>query len=109
MTMKKQKTTLPPLPKTPVADITPEQQIVGAVFLGKVQNFYAHLKVMTLILEAPLSIGDTLRVKGHTTDLTQKVERMQIEHLSVQSAGPGEAVAVEAADLVRIGDAVFKV
>ncbi|MDD5657145.1 MAG: translation elongation factor-like protein [Elusimicrobia bacterium] len=98
-----------PAPKTPISEITPEQQIIGAVFLGKVKNYYSHLRVFALTIEAPLSIGDTIRIKGHTTDLTQKVEAMQVEHLSVQSAAPGEAVAVQVADKVRVGDAVYKI
>ena len=97
------------VPKTPVWKITLEQQIIGATFLGKVLNYYSQLKVITLVLEAPLAAGDSIRVKGHTTDLTQKVERMQAEHQSVQSASAGEAVAVEIADKVRSGDAVFKI
>ena len=95
--------------KTPVWEITPEQQIVGAVFLGKVQNYFSHLQVFAMTLEAVLTVGDTIRVKGHTTDLTQKVESLQIEHLSVQSAAPGEPVAIRVADKVRVGDAVYKV
>ena len=97
------------VPKTKVADITLEQQIVGATFLGKIKNHYSKLHVFALTLEAPLAVGDTIRVKGHTTDLTQKVEHMQVEHLPVQSAAAGESVAVQVADLVRPGDAVYKV
>jgi len=97
------------LSKTPIADITPEQQIIGATFLGKIKNYYSDLHVFALVLEAPLAVGDTLRIKGHTTDLTQKVEHMQVEHLNVQSAAAGEAAAIPAADKVRLGDAVYKV
>lgn len=96
-------------PRTPVADITPEQQIVGATFLGKISHYFSHLQVFGVPLEAPLAVGDTIRIKGHTTDLTQKVEHMQVDHLSVQSAAPGETAAVQVADKVRPGDAVYKV
>ena len=99
----------PAVPKTPVADITPEQQIIGATFLGKVSHYFSHLHVFAVTLEAQLAVGDTIRVKGHTTDLTQKVEHMQVDHLNVQSAAPGEAAAIQAADKVRPGDAVYKV
>ena len=97
------------MPRTPVADITPEQQIIGATFLGKVTNYFSHLHVFALKLEAPLALGDTIRIKGHTTDLTQKVEHMQVDHLNVQSAAAGEAAAIPAADKVRLGDAVYRV
>lgn len=96
-------------PKTPISEISPEEQIVGAVFLGKVKDYFQHASVIGLILEAPLAVGDTIRVKGHTTDLTQKVESIQVNLMAVQSAVSGEAVGVKVADRARIGDAVYKV
>ena len=95
--------------RTPVADITLEQQIIGATFLGTVKNYFSHLHVFAVRLEAPLALGDTIRIKGHTTDLAQKVESLQVEHLSVQSAAPGETIALRVADKVRVGDAVYRV
>ena len=109
-TAPKKKKTLPAAPaKTPVSKITAEQQIVGAVFLGKILDYYSHLRVMTLVLEAPLAVGETIRIKGHTTDLTQKVESIQEDHRSLQSAVSGEAVGIRIADKARIGDAVYKI
>src|SRR5258708_21939567 len=74
---------LPKVPKTPVWDITPDQQIVGAVLLGKVKNYLAQSGAMTLVLEAPLAVGDSIRVKGYTTDLTQRVEHLELNRQSV--------------------------
>lgn len=96
------------IPKTPVSAITPEQQIVGAQFLGKVRDYYAQIGVAALVLEAPLAVGDVVRIKGHTTDLTQRVEQLEIDHETVQSAAPGEGVGLKIADRARIGDAVYK-
>ena len=95
-------------PKTPAWKITPEQQIVGAVFLGKVQDYYGHISVISLVLEAPLVVGDTIRIKGHTTDLTQKVDHMEVDHQSVTSASRGDGVGIKVADRARAGDAVYK-
>lgn len=97
-----------PTPKTPISQISPEQQIVGATFLGKILDYYSNLEIITLLLEAPLSIGDTIRIKGHKTDLTQKVESLQIAHAGVQSAMAGESVEIKVADKSRPGDAVYK-
>jgi hypothetical protein len=66
------------------------------------------MEVATLILEAPLAVGETIRLKGHTTDLTQKVEHMEVDHKSVSSAAAGESVGVKLADKARRGDAVYK-
>src|SRR5579883_2379104 len=95
-------------PKTRVADMSLEQVIIGAQFLGKVDQFFMKIGVATLVLESPLALGDTIRVKGHTTDLTQRVEKLEVDHENVQSAAAGEAVGVQVADRVRPGDAVYK-
>lgn len=96
-------------PRTPVEDISPEEQIVGAPLLGKVRDYDEKTREMMLILEVPLSVGDGVRVKGRRTDLTQRVERVRVGRRSVQSALPGESARIEVADEVRPGDAVFKV
>jgi hypothetical protein len=105
---KKRAASLPAVPRTSAAELTPEQAIVGAQLMGKVQNYLAQHSAMALVLEAPLAVGETIRVKGHTTDLTQRVEHMEVNRQSVQSASPGEAVGISVADRVRIGDAVYK-
>lgn len=95
-------------PRTPVWDIAPEEQLVGAPLLGKVRAYDAETGEMTLRLEEPLSAGDTVRVKGRATDLTQRAEHIRVGKRSVQSALPGETAVVVVADAVRPGDAVWK-
>ncbi|MBI3289443.1 MAG: hypothetical protein HYZ74_07995 [Elusimicrobia bacterium] len=95
--------------RTPVADISPDEQIIGAPLLGKVKSYDARSGEMTLRLEEPVSAGDALRVKGKDTDLSQRVERLRVGRRAVQSALAGESVGVRVADRVRPGDAVYKV
>ncbi|MFI5347027.1 MAG: hypothetical protein ACHQ51_11700 [Elusimicrobiota bacterium] len=95
--------------RTPVEDILPEEQIVGAPLLGKVRTYDAKSKEITLDLEEALTVGDGVRVKGRATDLIQRVERLRVGRRTVQSALAGETVQVEVADRVRPGDAVYKV
>jgi hypothetical protein len=112
MTPRKTKTPTPapkPRRRTPVTDIAPEEQIVGAPLLGKVRAYDEKSRRMTLLLEEPLSAGDLVRVKGRETDLTQPVERMLVGRSPASSARDGELVSIEAADRVRPGDAVYKV
>lgn len=105
---KKTPSKLPAVPKTPVWAISPDEQIVGAVLLGKVRKYDPAEGAMTLVLEAPLSVGDSIRVKGSSTDLTQKVERLVVGKQAVQSAIAGETALLAVADRVREGDAVYK-
>lgn len=98
-----------PIRRTPVTGISPDEQIVGAPFLGKVKAYDAKRNEMTIRLEFPVSTGDALRVKGKDTDLSQRVERLCVGKRCVQSALAGETVACSVADRVRVGDAVYKV
>ncbi len=98
-----------PLRRTPITGISPDEQIVGAPFLGKVRSYSAKRGEMTILLEDSVSMGDAVRVKGRRTDLSQRVERLSIGKLRVQSALPGESVACSVADRVRVGDAVYKI
>ncbi|UPT72535.1 MAG: hypothetical protein M0D55_11210 [Elusimicrobiota bacterium] len=95
--------------RTPVTGISPDEQIVGAPFLGKVRAYDPRRGEMTIVLEEPVSNGDALRVKGRETDLSQRVERLCVGKSCVQSALSGETVVVAVADRVRVGDAVYKV
>jgi hypothetical protein len=95
--------------RTRIEDIAPEEQIVGAPLLGKVKAYDVKTREISLELEEPLTVGDGVRVKGRSTDLIQRVERLRVGRRAVQSALAGEAVQVEVADRVRPGDAVYKV
>ncbi len=96
-------------PKTGVAALPAEKQIAGGVLLGRVEDYFAHVNVMALRLLAPISVGDMIRIKGHTTDITQKVESMQIEHQPVQTASAGDSVGIKIADRARRTDVVYKI
>lgn len=77
--------------------------------IGKVSDYFAHIGVMALTLEGDLAVGDTIHVKGHTTDLTQTVESMQIEHQDVQTAKAGDSVGIRVKERIRKGDTIYKV
>lgn len=86
-----------------------EKKLVGGVYLGRVEDYFSHVCVMALTLKAPLGAGDIIRIKGHTTDLMQKVESMQIEHAAVEKAKAGDAVGIKIAERCRKGDRVYKI
>jgi putative protease len=77
--------------------------------IGYVTHYYNHLSVAVLELTDELKVGDTLHLLGHTTNFTQPVESMEIEHQPVQSVKPRAEVALKVMDKVRKGDAVYKV
>jgi putative protease len=84
-------------------------KVMGERLIGTVKDYFRKVEVMTLELEGLIKVGDTIHIKGHTTDLTQAVESMQIEHAEVQEGGPGDLVGIKVAERVRPGDSVFVV
>lgn len=78
--------------------------------IGKITHFFSKINVGVLELaKGELRIGDTIHVKGHTTDFYQKVESMQVEHAPIESAEKGMEVGLKVEASVRQGDLVFKV
>jgi putative protease len=77
--------------------------------VGVVSDYFAKIGVAAVSVEKEIQVGDTLHFKGHTTDLTQKVESMQIEHQSVAVAKAGDSVGIKVSERVRKGDIVYKV
>lgn len=78
--------------------------------IGRITHFFSKISVGVLELtKGELCVGDTIHIKGHTTDFYQKVESMQLEHSSVESAKPGEPVGLKVEGPVRENDIVFKV
>jgi putative protease len=54
-------------------------------------------------------VGDTIHVKGHTTDFEQVVDSMQIERTKVEEAKSGDAIGIKVSERCRDGDTVYKV
>ena len=78
--------------------------------IGKISHYFGHIDVAAIELtEGALAVGDTIHIKGHTTDLQEKVESIQIEHEQVQSAKKGASVGIKVNDHVREHDVVYKV
>ncbi len=77
--------------------------------IGKITHYFGHLGVAAMKLAGQLKLGDRIRVKGHTTDFTQTLDSLEVEHQQVTEAGPGQDVAFKVSDKARTGDTVFKV
>lgn len=76
--------------------------------VGKVFTYYSKIGVAAIDLEGGLKVGDTILVKGATTNFEQKVDSMQIEHKSVKVGKKGQSVGIKVKDKVRPNDLVYK-
>jgi len=75
--------------------------------VGRVTHYFGRIGVAVVKLSAPLSQGDTVHFRGKSTDFTQVLESMQIEHQPVREAKPGDEVAIKVSNRVREGDEVY--
>jgi len=80
----------------------------NVVEIGQITHFFSKISVAVIELKAPLSVGDTILVKGPNTDFEQVVDSMQIEHNSIQRAEPGQSIGMKVAQRVRETDRVYK-
>lgn len=77
--------------------------------VGRVTHYFTKISVAVIELKAALSVGDRVFFKGPTTDLTQSVESMQIEHKNVTQARAGQSIGLKVDDRVRENDRVYKI
>jgi len=78
--------------------------------VGEVVKFFAKPSVAAIkITDGEVKIGDTIKIIGHTTDLTNVLESMEIDNKKVEKAVAGDFIGIKVSDRVRQGDEVFRV
>ena len=63
--------------------------------VGLITHYFPHVQAAVIKLKAPLSMGDTVKIKGHTTDLTQLITSMQIDRVDISSAKKGDEIGLQ--------------
>ncbi len=76
--------------------------------VGTVRHFFDKVSVAIVDVLMPIKVGDELEIRGTTTNLSQKLDSMQVEHKSVSAAKKGDAVGLKVNEKVRKGDVVYK-
>ena len=94
-----------PPPSRPAQPAAAEQRI------GVVTHYYSHLSVVAMQLEpgTTLRVGDRIHIHGHTTDFTQKVESLEVNHAPVTEVRPNDDFGLKVVEHAREHDVVFKV
>jgi hypothetical protein len=78
------------------------------ILVGLVEDYLSHLEVVLTTLKTPLAVGESISIRGFTTNLEQTVLSLQIEHAPVARAEIGQAVGIKISDKVRKNDHIFK-
>jgi putative protease len=87
-----------------------KEVIMAEEKIGEVVKFFAKPSVAAVkITKGELRIRDTIKIFGHTTDVTQAIDSMEVNNQKVDQAVAGDFIGIKVADRVRPGDEVFKV
>ena len=99
-----------PVPKKPAktksalkTSLYPTLQIIG-----EVTHYFPHVRAAVIKLKAPLTVGDKIKIKGHTTDFTQVITSMQIDRVPITGAKKGDEIGLQVNSRVRQQDKVYK-
>lgn len=78
--------------------------------IGYVSKYFGQISVAAIEITAEeLNIGDTIHIKGHTTDLNMEVNSIQIEHETVETAKKGDSIGIKVTEKARRKDKVYKI
>ena len=73
-------------------------------------HYYSDLSVAIIRLESgTLRVGDVIHIRGHTTDFSQKVESLEVNHAPITEVGPNKEFGLKVVEHAREHDVVFKV
>ncbi len=75
--------------------------------IGVVTHYYSQLGMAIVDLTDELHVGDFIKIVG-STDFSQRVESIQVEHEQVQFAKPGDTIGLKVKSMVNIGDEICK-
>lgn len=76
---------------------------------GKITHYFPRVQAAVIKVNLPIVIGDRIKIKGHTTDFTQTVSSMEVDHAQVKKAVKGDEVGLLVESRVRRHDVVYKV
>ena len=98
-------------PEAVKAPSRPAQPTAAEQRIGVVTHYYSHLSVVAMQLEpgTTLRVGDVIHIRGHTTDFTQKVEALEVNHAPVTEAAPNDDFGLKVVEHAREHDIVYKV
>ena len=75
--------------------------------IGYVSHYFGKISVAAVELYDTLHLGDWVQFYGNSTNFTQQVTSMQVEHSAVEEAYAEQSVGVMVESKVRDGDYVY--
>ena len=76
--------------------------------IGHVEHYFTHVGVAAIaITNGKIKVGDTIHIKGVTTDFQQAVDSMEIDRKKIDEAGVGSSIGIKVKERVREHDMVY--
>jgi len=83
---------------------------MGEEIVGVVKTYFSKVGVAALeVTHGKISLGDTLKFKGHTTGFEMTVGSMQKDNQAVDEAKIGDLIGIKVPERVREHDTIIKV
>lgn len=78
--------------------------------IGEVTHYFPHVNAAAVKLsKSGLKVGDSVYIKGHTTDFKEPVQSIQLDHASISEGKKGQEIGLLVKSRVRQGDKVYKI
>jgi len=78
--------------------------------IAKIVKYFAKPSVAAIeITDGYLTIGDRIKIKGHTTDFEDTVTSMQQDNRDIEKALPGQMIGIKVKERVREDDILYKI
>lgn len=83
-----------------------KKKLLGRNIIGTITHYFPKVRAAVVKLNMPLKVGDTIKVKGHTTDFIQSITSMQIDRVPISAAEKGQEIGLMVNSRVRRNDVV---
>lgn len=78
--------------------------------IGEVTHYFPHVNAAAVkLLKSGLKVGDSVYIKGHTTDFKEIVNSIQLDHATIPEGKKGQEIGLLVKSRVRQGDKVYKI
>ncbi len=78
--------------------------------IGTVTHYFKDPGVAVVkMTDGDVALGEEIHFLGHTTDFTEHVSSMEVDHHKVELAGVGEDIAIQVVARAQPHDQVFKI
>jgi putative protease len=78
------------------------------ILIGEITHYFPRITVVVIKMKGALDVGQTIHVRGKSTDFVQKVDSLQIESINVKKARKGQLVGLKVIREAREKDKVYR-